>query len=308
MSSRPSSALFTTGFGHLQENCQGTHLPVIPSATVPTAVAPAAAFAKPTKAKNTKLAEWTMVQRRNKGKANNAAKPTTDVLRLTSPLVGKVEKGRPATKTPQQKANEASSPADSSSSSTEPNSSTSTQHAMPGIKTAGISIKVATKRTRPQGSPPPIPMKIGFWNVRAFNRPLKHNGVAHLIKNNQLCLLDILETKFAASMIPKILSHSFPRWCQTNNFDTIASRRILGIWNPAVIDLHSEDISPQVIYCRATNKSSQLPYISFTYGLYSIVNRRSMWEKLSDLGQTLSMSWLIMGDFNCLKSSKEKQL
>ncbi|XP_011101679.1 uncharacterized protein LOC105179730 [Sesamum indicum] len=33
-----------------------------------------------------------------------------------------------------------------------------------------------------------------------------------------------------------------------------------------------------------------------------------MWEKLSDLGQSLSMSWLIMGDFNCVKSPKEKQL
>ncbi|KAL2226771.1 UNVERIFIED_CONTAM: hypothetical protein Sindi_2035800 [Sesamum indicum] len=33
-----------------------------------------------------------------------------------------------------------------------------------------------------------------------------------------------------------------------------------------------------------------------------------MWEKLTDLGQTISMPWLIMGDFNCVKSPKEKQL
>ena len=152
-------------------------------------------------------------------------------------------------------------------------------------------------------------MKIGFWNVRGFNRPLKHNGVAHLIKNNRLCLLGILETKLAASTIPKILSRSFPGWCQTNNFDTIAGGRILVIWDPAVIDLHPIDISPQVIHCHATNKSSQLSfYISFTYGLYSVVNRRSMWDKLTDLGQALSMPWLIMGDFNCVKSPEEKQL
>ncbi|KAK4422079.1 hypothetical protein Salat_2158900 [Sesamum alatum] len=68
----------------------------------------------------------------------------------------------------------------------------------------------------------PIPMKIGFWNVRDFNRPLKHNGVAHLIKNNHLCLLDILETKLHASVIPRIIHRSFPRWCQTNNFDAIS--------------------------------------------------------------------------------------
>ncbi|KAL0322156.1 UNVERIFIED_CONTAM: hypothetical protein Scaly_2512000 [Sesamum calycinum] len=33
-----------------------------------------------------------------------------------------------------------------------------------------------------------------------------------------------------------------------------------------------------------------------------------MWEKLLELGQSLSMPWLILGDFNCVKSPAEKQL
>ncbi|KAK4382385.1 hypothetical protein Sango_2876300 [Sesamum angolense] len=153
-------------------------------------------------------------------------------------------------------------------------------------------------------------MKIGFWNVRGLNRPLKQNGVAHLIKNNQLCLLGILETKLAATAIPKIIHRLFPGWCQANNFDAIAIGRILIIWNPTVIDLHLEDISPQVIHCRITNKSSQLSfYIYFhLWPFYTVVNRRSMWEKLLELGRPLSMPWIILGDFNCVKSPAEKQL
>ncbi|KAK4397731.1 hypothetical protein Sango_1248600 [Sesamum angolense] len=152
-------------------------------------------------------------------------------------------------------------------------------------------------------------MKIEFWNVKGLNRSLKQNWVAHLIKNNRLCLLGILETKLAATTIPKIINRLFPGWCQANNFDAIAGGRILIIWNPAVIDLHPEDISPQVIHCRVTNKSSQLSfYISFTYGLYTVVNRMSMWEKLLELGRSLSMPWLILGDFNWVKSPAEKQL
>ncbi|KAK4422064.1 hypothetical protein Salat_2157300 [Sesamum alatum] len=116
-------------------------------------------------------------------------------------------------------------------------------------------------------------MKIGFWNVRGFNKPLKHNGVAHLIKNNHLCLLGILEIKLHAPTIPRIIHRSFPGWCQTNNFDTITGGRILVIWNPTVIDLHPQDISPQVIHYRPLN-----------------------------------MPWLILGDFNCVKSPEEKQL
>ncbi|KAL0295111.1 UNVERIFIED_CONTAM: hypothetical protein Sradi_6852300 [Sesamum radiatum] len=152
-------------------------------------------------------------------------------------------------------------------------------------------------------------MRIGFWNVRGFNRPLKHNGVAHLIKNNRLCLLGILETKLTTSAIARIINRTFFGWCQTNNFDVIAGGRILIIWNPAVIDLVLEDISPQVIHCRAKNKSSQLSfYISFTYGLYTVVHRKSMWEKLLELGQPMNMPWLILGDFNCVKLPTEKQL
>ncbi|KAL0367896.1 UNVERIFIED_CONTAM: hypothetical protein Scaly_1008500 [Sesamum calycinum] len=33
-----------------------------------------------------------------------------------------------------------------------------------------------------------------------------------------------------------------------------------------------------------------------------------MWEKLSELGQPMNMSWPILGDFNCVKSPTEKQL
>ncbi|KAL0286498.1 UNVERIFIED_CONTAM: hypothetical protein Sangu_2730000 [Sesamum angustifolium] len=193
---------------------------------------------------------------------------------------------------------------DSSVSSCEPDSPTSTQHLMSGT--------MAYRKLKLQlggESPPPITMKIEFWNVRGFNRPLKHNGVAHLIKNNRFCLLDILETKLTTSAIARIIDRSFLGWCQTNNFDTIASGRILIIWNPSVIDLVPEDISPQVIHCRAKNKSFQLSfYILFTYGLYTVVHKRSMWEKLLELGQPMNMPWLILGDFNCVKSPTDKQL
>ncbi|KAK4417198.1 hypothetical protein Salat_2545400 [Sesamum alatum] len=60
-------------------------------------------------------------------------------------------------------------------------------------------------------------MKIGFWNVRGFNRPLKHNGVAHLIQNNHLCLLGILETKLHASAPKKQLGVP-PTWYELKDF------------------------------------------------------------------------------------------
>ncbi|KAL2227676.1 UNVERIFIED_CONTAM: hypothetical protein Sindi_2126300 [Sesamum indicum] len=258
-------------FGHLQETCQGAYLPAVAAAP-----APATAPTKQAEAKKTQTTEWTLVQRRNKGKAiDTTTKPAVEGHQPTSPTASKVDKGRVSTKVPHSlklQDREVPLPTDSDSSST--TSPKITQHAMAGIKT----------------------------NKTAMT-------FTHLIKHNQLCLLGILETKLAASKIPTFLSRSFPGCCQANNFDTIAGGRILVVWNPIVINLQPEDISPQVIHCYATNKSSQLSfYISFTYGLYSVVNRRSMWEKLTELGQSISMPWLIVGDFNCVKSPEEKQL
>ncbi|KAK4392724.1 hypothetical protein Sango_2050200 [Sesamum angolense] len=135
----------------------------------------------------------------------------------------------------------------------EAGSSGSSNDQIPGIDTTlhtGLSIRSSSERSKIEtatwrGPPSSVPMKIGFWNVRGLNRPLKQNRVAHLIKNNRLYLLGILETKLAATAIPKIINRLFSGWCQANNFDAIAGGCILIIWNPAVIGLHLEDISPQ---------------------------------------------------------------
>ncbi|KAL2238036.1 UNVERIFIED_CONTAM: hypothetical protein Sindi_0995300 [Sesamum indicum] len=87
-------------FGHLQETCQG--LLAVPPAAVPAAATPVAAPVKPAEAVKTKPDEWTVMNRRNKGKATaTAAKPVVEAQRPTSPPAGKVEQGRLNMKAPQ---------------------------------------------------------------------------------------------------------------------------------------------------------------------------------------------------------------
>ncbi|KAL0305149.1 UNVERIFIED_CONTAM: hypothetical protein Scaly_2995500 [Sesamum calycinum] len=185
-------------------------------------------------------------------------------------------------------------------------------HAQPLLKQNLTQTRLARPTTR-------TPRHRRSTSCRGLRHPFQHRTVQNRNSNlegtplphpyDDRILERILETKLAATAIPRIINRLFPGWCQANNFDAIAGGRILIIWNPTVIDLYSEDISPQVIHCRVTNKSSQLSfYISFTYGLYTVVNRRSMWEKLLELGRPLNMSWIILGDFNCVKSPAEKQL
>ncbi|XP_011083347.1 uncharacterized protein LOC105165891 [Sesamum indicum] len=151
-------------------------------------------------------------------------------------------------------------------------------------------------------------MKIGFWNVRGFNRPLKHNGVAHLINNNRLCLLGILETKLTASSIQKILSRSLPGWCQAKTFDTIAGGRILVVCDPAIIDIHPVDISPQLgvaptwyelkdfVDCCTTLGLHDVPTTGCYYTWYSNNESNPVWCKLD---QVLYNNEWLEGGLHC---------
>ncbi|KAL2237732.1 UNVERIFIED_CONTAM: hypothetical protein Sindi_0964900 [Sesamum indicum] len=123
------------------EACQGPHFLVVPAAA-----APAAAPVKLIEAKKTEPTKWTMMQRRNKGKA----------IETTSPSASKVQKGQPVSKAPQLKKNEVPPPADSSSSSTDPDSPTSTQHEMPGTKTADIVVEASKPKKQSGGESPPL--------------------------------------------------------------------------------------------------------------------------------------------------------
>ncbi|KAL0339018.1 UNVERIFIED_CONTAM: hypothetical protein Sangu_1423900 [Sesamum angustifolium] len=222
-------------FGHLKESCQPPA--AIATATV-TAAAPsnvndaATKTAEPKKAQPT---EWTVTYTAVQQPAAAA------VPRPSLPAVVETE-----------------SDTDSSGSSNDPDSSASTQHLMPGAKTPVQHRRAENINSSREGTPLPHLNEDRILEREGIQPSLKQNGVAHLIKNNQLCLLGILETKLAATAIPKIINRLFPGWCQANNFDAIAGGRILIIWNPAVIDLYPEDISPQVIHCRVTNKSSTL--------------------------------------------------
>ncbi|KAL0288305.1 UNVERIFIED_CONTAM: hypothetical protein Sangu_2664900 [Sesamum angustifolium] len=80
--------------------------------------------------------------------------------------------------------------------------------------------------------------------------------------------------------IPKIINRLFPGWCQANNFDAIAGGRILLSGTPQLLIFYPEDISPQK------------EHVGETFGI----------------GTPLNMPWIILGDFNCVKSPAEKQL
>lgn len=76
--------------------------------------------------------------------------------------------------------------------------------------------------------------------------------------------------------------------------------------NPLLSSVRIEDIAPQSIQtfiaCLITRKSF---CASFIYGLYSIVDRKPLWDSLILIGSIMYQPWLILGDFSTVYSIQE---
>lgn len=150
-------------------------------------------------------------------------------------------------------------------------------------------------------------MKIASWNIRGFNKSLKHNGVRSLIQQHSIDLIGILETKINEDKLINIMRNKFSSWCQINNFDTHGGGRILVLWDPNKVNISVDNISPQVIHCQAQCRVSGSEFkVSFVYGLHTIVSRRPLWENLWLYEHNLSQPWLLVGDFNNVRNCEEK--
>lgn len=47
-------------------------------------------------------------------------------------------------------------------------------------------------------------------------------------------------------------------------------------------------------------------FYSYVYGLHSVTEMRELWKSLLKWGYLCNESWIIVGDFNCVKSPNER--
>ncbi|XP_022846184.1 uncharacterized protein LOC111368907 [Olea europaea var. sylvestris] len=130
-------------------------------------------------------------------------------------------------------------------------------------------------------------MKIGAWNIRGLNRPLKQNGVRHFMKQHDVDVMGILETKLGELKLNRVMRNKFNGLMQVNNFLTHKAGRILILWNPSKVKLEVLETASQVIHCIATCK-------------------RPLWRNIMDFSTNVSLYWMILGDFNNVLKFDEK--
>ncbi|XP_022862530.1 uncharacterized protein LOC111382721 [Olea europaea var. sylvestris] len=150
-------------------------------------------------------------------------------------------------------------------------------------------------------------MKIGSWNIRGFNPPLKQNGVKEFMRRHEIDVMGILETKLNDFKLSRIIRNKFGGLSSANNFRHHKAGCILVLSNSLKAELEVLDTTAQVIHCSITCKvTSRTFLVNFVYAFHTIVNCRPLWDNIEEFGLNCTLPWLALGDFNNVLNFDEK--
>lgn len=151
-------------------------------------------------------------------------------------------------------------------------------------------------------------VKVGAWNIRGLNSPLKSKEVSLFISQNKLDLICILETRVKERSFDRFKSKLFANWEMIHNYSHSPNGRIWVAWNPKVMEFEVDLSSAQGIHGRVKlNGSNDTFSISAIYGSNSPLERKSLWEELRNRTRYYGDSpWVVLGDFNVVRFGDEK--
>ncbi|XP_074305578.1 uncharacterized protein LOC141640795 [Silene latifolia] len=117
---------------------------------------------------------------------------------------------------------------------------------------------------------------IATWNIRGFNKPIKHSEVNLFLKENKVDVLGLLETKDGCSEPPIITK----------------------------VDIMHE--TAQVVHCKVKHLLiGKEFFLSVVYGSNNAMKRLEFWDSLLLFSSQVEQ-WTTMGDFNAVRHVHEK--
>ena len=150
-------------------------------------------------------------------------------------------------------------------------------------------------------------MLISCWNIRGLNQPQKQTEIVSLIREMNIDVIGIVETKVRFLNQDMVNNNMIPHWNFVTNCQGDSIGRIWVGWNPDQIKLSVLHSSNQLIHVKIENFDLSIAFeASFVYGLHSTQDRRSLWRDLKMCAASVgSLPWISLGDFNVVLNSNE---
>lgn len=146
-----------------------------------------------------------------------------------------------------------------------------------------------------------------FWNVRGFNKLLKHSVVKEWICGSDMLFGCVLETRVKEGRAEKILSSVFSDWSVVVNYEYSQGGRIWLLWRDSVrmTPVYKSD---QFITCSVGLQNEDVFFCTFIYASNAVEEMKVLWEDLHDHHSSpmfRGKEWILMGDFNDILEGEE---
>uniref|UniRef100_A0A2N9IFC0 CCHC-type domain-containing protein n=1 Tax=Fagus sylvatica TaxID=28930 RepID=A0A2N9IFC0_FAGSY len=166
-------------------------------------------------------------------------------------------------------------------------------------------------RSLPQIDECPTPnlsliMNIILWNCRGALNPNFRRSIADLVSCHSPSLLIVTETRVGGDRAKEITD--------TLPFDGAIHADTIGyagglwlLWNSAVVDVSVLAATEQEIHAVVKVRSSNFSWLlSAIYASPRFLERKVLWDNLSQVASLHNLPWLLAGDFNEVLSSEDK--
>ena len=150
-------------------------------------------------------------------------------------------------------------------------------------------------------------MKWSFWNVRGMNKRYKQKEIKQFLLNNKVSLAGLIETRVKENNTSTTINSIAAGWKCLNNYKDAVNGRIWIIWDDSWYEVKMIASSAQMIHCYIQERSKGYQFnLTVVYGFNTIEQRKSMWDEMNKMGQSVILPWLIAGDFNAIMSPKDR--
>ena len=79
------------------------------------------------------------------------------------------------------------------------------------------------------------------------------------------------------------------------------------VWDDNWYEVKVITSSAQLLHCQVNERSKNYQFIvTIVYGLNTVEQRKSLWQEMKILSQSVTQPWLIAGDFNAILSTKDR--
>lgn len=118
-----------------------------------------------------------------------------------------------------------------------------------------------------------------FWNVRGFNKSLKHSIVQEWVRSSNMSFGCILETRVKESKSEGVLKKVFKDWSYVTNYEHGQGGRIWLVWKEEVrmIPVYKTD---QLITVSVKLLNQEEFFYTCIYANNLAEDRRELWEDL----------------------------